>query len=180
MDVATSTISNLGIANIPHAAQEARRDSIARESIPQINHIAKSLNTQPNVQGNAQLAPANANLYVQAETIIKTGQEKKGISKKQSKGKVQKEAQGGNTAATEKIASSTSTLSGNTLNQNVSEASGVKAALGGSFGSTGATYSKEADTRREKGEGFSSKVIADTYNSIIPDNSKGQQLDIEG
>ena len=180
MDVATSTISNLGIANIPHAAQEARRDSIARESIPQINHIAKSLNTQANAQGNAQLAPANANLYVQADTLIKTAQEKKGISKKQNKGKVQKETQSGNTAAPEKTASTTSTLSGNTLSQNISDPAAIKAALGGIFGATGASYSQEADSKREKGEGFSSKVIAETYNNIKPDFSKGQQLDVEG
>ena len=180
MDVATSTISNLGIANIPHAAQEARRDSIARESIPQINHIAKSLNSQANAQGNAQLAPANANLYIQADTINKTVQEKKGIGRKQSKGKVQKEEQTDNTAASQKTASSVSTLSGNTLNQKVSDPAALKAALGGVFGASGASYSKEADNRREKGEGFSSKVIAETYNDIAPNFSKGQQLDVEG
>lgn len=180
MDVATSTISNIGIANIPHAAQEARRDSIAREAIPQVNQTAKSLNTQPNVQGNAQLAPANANLYIQADTLIKTEQERKGLGKKQGKGKVQKEEQTNKTASAETKSSSVSTLSGNTLNQNVSGPAAIKAALGGAFGSTGASYSQEADTKREKGEGFSSKVIADTYNNIVPDFSKGQQLDVEG
>lgn len=180
MDVANSTISNLGIASIPHAAQEARRDSIARETIPQINHTAKSLNGQATAQGNAQLAPANANLYIQADTIIKTGQEKKGIGKKQSKGKIQKEEQSEKASTTEKTSSSTSTLSGNSLNQKISNPAAIKAALDGAFGASGASYSKEAEDKREKKEGFSSKVIADTYNNIVPDFSKGQQLDIEG
>lgn len=180
MDVATSTISNLGIANIPHAAQEARRDSIARDTIPQINHIAKGLNTQANAQGNAQLAPANSNLYIQADTIIKTGQEKKGISRKQNRGKAQKAEQADTAVASEKTASSVSTLSGNSLGEKISDPAAIKAALGGIFGATGATYSQEADSKREKGEGFSSKVIAETYNNIAPDFSKGQQLDVEG
>ena len=180
MDVATSTISNLGIANIPHAAQEARRDSIARETIPQISHISKSLNSQATAQGNAQLAPANANLFILADTLIKAGQEKKGISRKQTKGKIQNEEQTENASEAKKSASSVSTLSGNSLNQKVSDPAAIKAALGGAFGATGASYSKEAEDRRGKGEGFSSKVIADTYNNIVPDFSKGQQLDVEG
>ena len=41
MDVASSAISNVVNTSFPHAAQEARRDALAKETIPQllkVNH----------------------------------------------------------------------------------------------------------------------------------------------
>jgi len=180
MDIATSTISNIVAAGIPHAAQEARRDSIARETIPQINQTASSLNGQGVAQGNAQLAPANSNLYAQVDNQIRSAHEKRNSEKKQSK-EVKGHSEAGKTATSAKAETVSAVgISSQSLSGGVSKNAKTKASLGGSFGSMGAAYSSESDKRRAKGEGYSSKVIADTYNGIRPNESLGQGLDILG
>ena len=70
MDIATSTISNIVTAGVPHAAQEARRDSMARETIPQINQNAQSANNAAVSQGSVQTAPVNSSLFIQTDVLI--------------------------------------------------------------------------------------------------------------
>ena len=76
MDIATSTISNIVTAGVPHAAQEARRDSMARETIPQINQNAQSANNAAVSQGSVQTAPVNSSLFIQTDVLIKANGEK--------------------------------------------------------------------------------------------------------
>lgn len=82
MDIATSTISNIVTAGVPHAAQEARRDSMARETIPQINQNAQSANNAAVSQGSVQTAPVNSSLFIQTDVLIKANGEK--VSSKKS------------------------------------------------------------------------------------------------
>lgn len=186
MDIATSTISNIAVASYPHAATEARRDNLARETIPQINQTAQSLNGQATSQGSVQTAPANANLYAQADALIKVGQEKHNQSKKEEKVSKKEEDSSDTKGIKGKSASSTSSTStGASLDQNVTAAGATNASLGGSFGSNnqsqgGASYSEDLDKRHQKGEGFSSKAIAKAYNKVIPHQNLGLSLDVRG
>ena len=72
MDVASSAISNVVNTSFPHAAQEARRDALAKETIPQLNQSANSNPNNAVAQGRSQTNPAQSSLFIQAETIIKT------------------------------------------------------------------------------------------------------------
>ncbi len=184
MDIATSSISNMVMANIPHAAQEARRDSIARETIPQVSHLSKGLNSQTTAHGNAQLAPANSNLYIQADNLIRSEQIQKKSQKKTERENKKDQISTENNSSSQSVkassSASTATVSSNTLNNGVEKISSVQAALDGAYGNTGASYSVDADNKREKESGYSSKVIASTYNAIIPDTSKGQTIDVTG
>ncbi len=179
MDIANSTITTLTTANIPHAAQEARRDSINREVIPEINQTAKSLYGQATSQGNAQLAPANANLYIQADSLLKVSQEKKNQSKNTHKSdkseaeKVETKQKSINSTATVNVP----TITGQTIGSNVNAANGIKAVLSGAYGKTGASFSDEAENKKNKGNGYSSKVIAKTYNNIRPNYNLGSGID---
>ena len=186
MDIATSVISNMAVASFPHAAAEARRDTLARETIPQINQTAQSLNGQATSQGSVQTAPANANLYAQADALIKVGQEKHNQGKKEGKVSKKEEESSDTKGLKGKSASSTSlTSTGASLDQNVTAAGATNAALGGAFGSNsnqnqgGATYSEDLDKRHQKGEGFSSKAIAKAYNRVIPHQNLGLSLDVQ-
>ncbi|MGN0902126.1 MAG: hypothetical protein ACI4M9_02475, partial [Succinivibrio sp.] len=76
MDVASSTISNVVSLGVSHAAQEARRDSIARETIPQINQNAATSTNVMVSQGQTQINPAQTSLFIQADTLIKNFNEK--------------------------------------------------------------------------------------------------------
>lgn len=89
MDIATSTISNIVTAGVPHAAQEARRDSMARETIPQINQNAQSANNAAVSQGSVQTAPVNSSLFIQTDVLIKANGEK--VSSKKELAKTEKE-----------------------------------------------------------------------------------------
>ena len=88
MDIATSTISNIVTAGVPHAAQEARRDSMARETIPQINQNAQSANNAAVSQGSVQTAPVNSSLFIQTDVLIKANGEK--VSSKKELAKTEK------------------------------------------------------------------------------------------
>ncbi|MGN1282083.1 MAG: hypothetical protein ACI4UM_09340 [Succinivibrio sp.] len=180
MDVATSTISNIIAAGVPHAANEARRDSLARETIPQISQNSATQNSLATSQGAVQTAPANTNLYIQADSLIKTGIERTGFGKKDAVKSAKKES-GSDSKTTKAASSASSTVSGNSLNQNVEASAKMNASLGGSFGSNGgASYSKDAEQRRKKGEGFSPKAIANAYNASEPRQTRGNYLDVSG
>ena len=159
MDIATSTISNIVTAGVPHAAQEARRDSMARETIPQINQNAQSANNAAVSQGSVQTAPVNSSLFIQTDVLIKANGEK--VSSKKELAKTEKKEDTKETKGTGGgKAASSSSASGASLNQNVTASGAMNAALGGSFGSsTGASYSQDAEDKRKKGEGYSSKLL---------------------
>ena len=176
MDIATSTISNIVTAGVPHAAQEARRDSMARETIPQINQNAQSANNAAVSQGSVQTAPVNSSLFIQTDVLIKANGEK--VSSKKELAKTEKKEDTKETKGTGGgKAASSSSASGASLNQNVTASGAMNAALGGSFGSsTGASYSQDAEDKRKKGEGYSSKAIANKYNSSRPKFNLGMSV----
>lgn len=178
MDIATSTISNIVTAGVPHAAQEARRDSMARETIPQINQNAQSANNAAVSQGSVQTAPVNSSLYIQTDVLIKANGEK--VSSKKELAKTEKKEDTKETKGTGGgKAASSSSASGASLNQNVTASGAMNAALGGSFGSsTGASYSQDAEDKRKKGEGYSSKAIANKYNSSRPNFNLGMSVNV--
>ena len=178
MDIATSTISNIVTAGVPHAAQEARRDSMARETIPQINQNAQSANSAAVSQGSVQTAPVNSSLFIQTDVLIKANGEK--VSSKKEIAKTEKKEDTKETKGTGGgKAASSSSASGASLNQNVTASGAMNAALGGSFGSsTGASYSQDAEDKRKKGEGYSSKAIANKYNSSRPKFNLGMSVNV--
>ncbi len=178
MDIATSTISNIVTAGVPHAAQEARRDSMARETIPQINQNAQSANNAAVSQGSVQTAPVNSSLFIQTDVLIKANGEK--VSSKKELAKTEKKEDTKETKGTGGgKAASSSSASGASLNQNVTASGAMNAALGGSFGSsTGASYSQDAEDKRKKGEGYSSKAIANKYNSSRPNFNLGMSVNV--
>ena len=178
MDIATSTISNIVTAGVPHAAQEARRDSMARETIPQINQNAQSANNAAVSQGSVQTAPVNSSLFIQTDVLIKANGEK--VSSKKELAKTEKKEDTKETRGTSGgKAASSSSASGASLNQNVTASGAMNAALGGSFGSsTGASYSQNAEDKRKKGEGYSSKAIANKYNSSRPKFNLGMSVNV--
>lgn len=178
MDIATSTISNIVTAGVPHAAQEARRDSMARETIPQINQNAQSANNAAVSQGSVQTAPVNSSLFIQTNVLIKANGEK--VSSKKELAKTEKKEDTKETKGTGGgKAASSSSASGASLNQNVTASGAMNAALGGSFGSsTGASYSQDAEDKRKKGEGYSSKAIANKYNSSRPNFNLGMSVNV--
>ncbi|MDY5995510.1 MAG: hypothetical protein SPJ14_09825 [Succinivibrio sp.] len=178
MDIATSTISNIVTAGVPHAAQEARRDSMARETIPQINQNAQSANNAAVSQGSVQTAPVNSSLFIQTDVLIKANGEK--VSSKKELAKTEKKEDTKETKGTGGgKAASSSSASGASLNQNVTASGAMNAALGGSFGSsTGASYSQGAEDKRKKGEGYSSKAIANKYNSSRPKFNLGMSVNV--
>ena len=178
MDIATSTISNIVTAGVPHAAQEARRDSMARETIPQINQNAQSANNAAVSQGSVQTAPVNSSLFIQTDVLIKANGEK--VSSKKELAKTEKKEDTKETKGTGGgKAASSSSASGASLNQNVTASGAMNAALGGSFGSsTGASYSQDAEDKRKKGEGYSSKAIANKYNSSSPKLNLGMSVNV--
>ena len=178
MDIATSTISNIVTAGVPHAAQEARRDSRARETIPQINQNAQSANNAAVSQGSVQTAPVNSSLFIQTDVLIKANGEK--VSSKKELTKTEKKEDTKETRGTSGgKAASSSSASGASLNQNVTASGAMNAALGGSFGSsTGASYSQDAEDKRKKGEGYSSKAIANKYNSSKPNFNLGMSVNV--
>lgn len=178
MDIATSTISNIVTAGVPHAAQEARRDSMARETIPQINQNAQSANNAAVSQGSVQTAPVNSSLFIQTDVLIKANGEK--VSSKKVLAKTEKKEDTKETKGTGGgKAASSSSASGASLNQNVTASGAMNAALGGSFGSsTGASYSQNAEDKRKKGEGYSSKAIANKYNSSRPNFNLGMSVNV--
>lgn len=178
MDIATSTISNIVTAGVPHAAQEARRDSMARETIPQINQNAQSANNAAVSQGSVQTAPVNSSLFIQTDVLIKANGEK--VSNKKELAKTEKKEDTKETKGTGGgKAASSSSASGASLNQNVTASGAMNAALGGSFGSsTGASYSQDAEDKRKKGEGYSSKAIANKYNSSRPNFNLGMSVNV--
>lgn len=178
MDIATSTISNIVTAGVPHAAQEARRDSMARETIPQINQNAQSANNAAVSQGSVQTAPVNSSLFIQTDVFIKANGEK--VSSKKELAKTEKKEDTKETKGTGGgKAASSSSASGASLNQNVTASGAMNAALGGSFGSsTGASYSQDAEDKRKKGEGYSSKAIANKYNSSKPNFNLGMSVNV--
>lgn len=178
MDIATSTISNIVTAGVPHAAQEARRDSMARETIPQINQNAQSANNAAVSQGSVQTAPVNSSLFIQTDVLIKANGEK--VSSKKELAKTEKKEDTKETKGTGGgKAASSSSASGASLNQNVTASGAMNAALGGSFGSsTGASYSQDAEDKRKKGEGYSSKAIANEYNSSRPNFNLGMSVNV--
>lgn len=180
MDVASSAISNVVNTSFPHAAQEARRDALAKETIPQLNQSANSNPNNAVAQGQSQLNPAQSSLFIQAETIIKT-QSEKSINKDnkvdKKEGTSTKEAK---ESSSTKGAASTTSTSGQSLQSPVDGIGQMKAALGGSFGANnGANYSDVFEKKRKKGQGFSGKAIAKTYNSSLPSNNIGTMLDIQ-
>ncbi len=178
MDIATSTISNIVTAGVPHAAQEARRNSMARETIPQINQNAQSANNAAVSQGSVQTAPVNSSLFIQTDVLIKANGEK--VSSKKELAKTEKKEDTKETKGTGGgKAASSSSASGASLNQNVTASGAMNAALGGSFGSsTGASYSQDAEDKRKKGEGYSSKAIANKYNSSRPNFNLGMSVNV--
>ena len=178
MDIATSTISNIVTAGVPHAAQEARRDSMLRETIPQINQNAQSANNAAVSQGSVQTAPVNSSLFIQTDVLIKANGEK--VSSKKELAKTEKKEDTKETKGTGGgKAASSSSASGASLNQNVTASGAMNAALGGSFGSsTGASYSQDAEDKRKKGEGYSSKAIANKYNSSKPNFNLGMSVNV--
>lgn len=178
MDIATSTISNIVTAGVPHAAQEARRDSMARETIPQINQNAQSANNAAVSQGSVQTAPVNSSLFIQTDVLIKANGEK--VSSKKELAKTEKKEDTKETKGTGGgKAASSSSASGASLNQNVTASGAMNAALGGSFGSsTGASYSQDAEDKRKKGEGYSSQAIANKYNSSRPNFNLGMSVNV--
>lgn len=178
MDIATSTISNIVTAGVPHAAQEARRDSMARETIPQINQNAQSANNAAVSQGSVQTAPVNSSLFIQTDVLIKANGEK--VSSKKELAKTEKKEDTKETKGTGGgKAASSSSASGASLNQNVTASGAMNAALGGSFGSsTGASYSQDAEDKRKKGEGYCSKAIANKYNSSRPNFNLGMSVNV--
>ena len=178
MDIATSTISNIVTAGVPRAAQEARRDSMARETIPQINQNAQSANNAAVSQGSVQTAPVNSSLFIQTDVLIKANGEK--VSSKKELAKTEKKEDTKETKGTGGgKAASSSSASGASLNQNVTASGAMNAALGGSFGSsTGASYSQDAEDKRKKGEGYSSKAIANKYNSSRPKFNLGMSVNV--
>lgn len=178
MDIETSTISNIVTAGVPHAAQEARRDSMARETIPQINQNAQSANNAAVSQGSVQTAPVNSSLFIQTDVLIKANGEK--VSSKKELAKTEKKEDTKETKGTGGgKAASSSSASGASLNQNVTASGAMNAALGGSFGSsTGASYSQDAEDKRKKGEGYSSKAIANKYNSSRPKFNLGMSVNV--
>lgn len=178
MDIATSTISNIVTAGVPHAAQEARRDSMARETIPQINQNAQSANNAAVSQGSVQTAPVNSSLFIQTDVLIKANGEK--VSSKKELAKTEKKEDTKETKGTGGgKAASSSSASGASLNQNVTASGAMNAALGGSFGSSiGASYSQDAEDKRKKGEGYSSKAIANKYNSSRPNFNLGMSVNV--
>lgn len=178
MDIATSTISNIVTAGVPHAAQEARRDSMARETIPQINQNAQSANNAAVSQGSVQTAPVNSSLFIQTDVLIRANGEK--VSSKKELAKTEKKEDTKETKGTGGgQAASSSSASGASLNQNVTASGAMNAALGGSFGSsTGASYSQDAENKRKKGEGYSSKAIANKYNSSRPKFNLGMSVNV--
>lgn len=178
MDIATSTISNIVTAGVPHAAQEARRDSMARETIPQINQNAQSANNAAVSQGSVQTAPVNSSLFIQTDVLIKANGEK--VSSKKELAKTEKKEDTKETKGTGGgKAASSSSASGASLNHNITASGAMNAALGGSFGSsTGASYSQDAEDKRKKGEGYSSKAIANKYNSSRPKFNLGMSVNV--
>lgn len=178
MDIATSTISNIVTAGVPHAAQEARRDSMARETIPQISQNAQSANNAAVSQGSVQTAPVNSNLFIQTDVLIKANGEKVNGKKEFAKTEKKEDTKETKGSATSK-ASSSSSATGASLGQSVTASGAMNAALGGSFGSsTGASYSQDAEDKRKKGEGYSSKAIANKYNSSRPKFNLGMSVNV--
>ena len=178
MDSAISTISNIVTAGVHHAAKEDRRDSMARETIPQINQNAQSANNAAVSQGSVQTAPVNSSLFIQTDVLIKANGEK--VSSKKELAKTEKKEDTKETKGTGGgKAASSSSASGASLNQNVTASGAMNAALGGSFGSsTGASYSQDAEDKRKKGEGYSSKAIANKYNSSRPNFNLGMSVNV--
>lgn len=178
MDIATSTISNIVTAGVPHAAQEARRDSMARETIPQINQNAQSANNAAVSQGSVQTAPVNSSLFIQTDVLIKANGEKVNGKKEFAKTEKREDTKETKGTGTSK-ASSSSSATGASLGQSVTASGAMNAALGGSFGSsTGASYSQDAEDKRKKGEGYSSKAIANKYNSSRPKFNLGMSVNV--
>ncbi|MGN0915358.1 MAG: hypothetical protein ACI4NE_03280 [Succinivibrio sp.] len=180
MDVASSTISNVVSLGVSHAAQEARRDSIARETIPQINQNAATSTNVMVSQGQTQISPAQTSLFIQADTLIKNFNEKSSVSRKETK-TVKKESEVKEAKETEASSSASSSASGSSLEKEVTAAGGTNAALGGSFGVTGVAFSADADKRRQKKQGgYTAKAVADAYSKITPNFNKGIHIDIRG
>ena len=69
MDIVNSTISNVVNIGLPQGAAEARRDSMARETIPQLNQNAASSQNQGAAQNTAANVPTSSNLFIQTAAI---------------------------------------------------------------------------------------------------------------
>lgn len=160
MDVASSAISNVVNTSFPHAAQEARRDALAKETIPQLNQSANSNPNNAVAQGQSQTNPAQSSLFIQAETIIKTHNDKSvnkenKADKKESVGS--KETKEGSSA---KGASSTTSTSGQSLQSPVDGIGQMKAALGGSLELiTEQTTPTSLKRRERKDRAFQEKLL---------------------
>lgn len=192
MGIATSTVTSIVNTGIAIGAQEARKDAIARNSIPQINQNAQSKNSNAFSQAQSQLAPEHSALYVQSDAINKVVSEREQQKHKGDKLKNEEreskeksledgdfegvnELQGvKGTSAVAHVSTSVS-ASGNSLDKDVTSIGVIHESASAVLGST---YSEEADDRREKGNGFSSKVIASTYNAINPNVSLGRNVNV--
>ena len=118
------------------------------------------------------------NETIQTDVLIKANGEK--VSSKKELAKTEKKEDTKETKGTGGgKAASSSSASGASLNQNVTASGAMNAALGGSFGSsTGASYSQDAEDKRKKGEGYSSKAIANKYNSSRPKFNLGMSVNV--
>ena len=175
MDIVNSTISNVVNIGLPQGAAEARRDSMARETIPQLNQNAASSQNQ-----GAAHVPTSSNLFIQTDSILKVSQEKnlsqKGTIKnkkeeKTTEAKAEKaKEQGGASGAS-------SSLSSKSLSSKVASIDEIRATLSGAFGKSGVDYSLDADQKREKGNGYKSKTIASKYGSCAQRSVYGNFID---
>lgn len=180
MDIVNSTISNVVNIGLPQGAAEARRDSMARETIPQLNQNAASSQNQGAAQNTAANVPTSSNLFIQTDSILKVSQEKnfsqKGTIKnkkeeKTTEAKAEKaKEQGGASGAS-------SSLSSKSLSSKVASIDEIRATLSGAFGKSGVDYSLDADQKREKGNGYKSKTIASKYGSCAQRSVYGNFID---
>ena len=192
MGIATSTVTSIVNTGIAIGAQEARKDAIARNSIPQINQNAQSKNSNAFSQAQSQLAPEQSALYVQSDAINKVVSEREQQKHKEDKLKNEEreskeksledgdfedvnELQGVKGNSSVAHVSTSVSASGNSLDKDVTSIGVIHESASAVLG---ATYSEEADDRREKGNGFSSKVIASTYNAINPNVSLGRNVNV--
>lgn len=192
MGIATSTVASIVNTGFAVGAQEARKDAIARNTIPQINQNSQSKNSNAFSQTQSQLSPERSALYVQSDAINKAVSEKEQQKHKEDRLK-NDEKEGreakvhsseGESTAQEPQASSASysaavstavSATGSSLDSEVTQAGVIHEAASAVLG---AAYSEDADEKREKGSGFTSKVVAEAYNAIVPKDALGKNVNV--
>ena len=183
MDVVNSTLTNVTTIGLPQAAHEARKDSLAQEAIPKITQNNQSQNNGAAAQNAASQAPSSSNLFIQTDVLIKTGHEKVNSKKDVDKNKKNSSSQEANndkkSVGSSTSGASQSSAAGGKNSANLKDLSieSIKQVLSGAFGKDGVDYSIDADNKRQKGESYKAKTIANRYGSSSGKSLSGNFID---